>query len=76
MWGKDWWYSLSKLEHHLMVASASIKLGKLLILWLGCNKCKHDADNQSAEGVEQQALFEPRAAAINNNCHHSCHCGQ
>jgi hypothetical protein len=35
MWGKDRWYSSYKLEHHLMVASASIKLDKLLISWLG-----------------------------------------
>ncbi len=28
---------MSKLEHHLMVASTSIKLNELLILWLGCD---------------------------------------
>jgi hypothetical protein len=35
--GKDWQYSSSDLERHLMVASASIKLDKLLISWLGSN---------------------------------------
>jgi hypothetical protein len=32
--GKDRRYSSSNLEHHLMVASISIKLDELLILWL------------------------------------------
>ncbi len=35
--GEDRRYSSSKLERHLMVASTSIKLDKLLILWLGSN---------------------------------------